>query len=125
MDSYLSSKRGATSYLEWPQVVERSFEQSVWKVIQVHFAPGAPELLNRMRYDWACDSWSFACLLETLWSHEPVFSSRARSADAAVAEVRAGTLRPTVPRDTCLWELVNGCAATAPDERFPSAQHVE
>ena len=39
----------------------------------------APEMLRRMRFDWACDAWSFACLLEVLWTHLPVYGDRAKT----------------------------------------------
>ena len=35
----------------------------------------APELLRRERYDEKVDVWSFACVLECLWTHKQVYEA--------------------------------------------------
>ena len=55
----------------------------------------------------------------------PCHASHTRDVDAAVDLVRRGELRPSVPADCCLRELIAGCADAAPTERTPLAECAE
>ena len=95
----------------------------------------APEMLRRERYDEKVDVWSFACLLECLWTHRQVYAGSrevfGRRSDAsapeyrlevAVSRVEEGLLRPSAPGGF-LADLVERCS-TAESEQRPSFAEV-
>merc|ERR1711924_56832 len=73
---------------------EASLEQTMETVGTPLFQ--APELLRRERYDEKVDLWSFACVLESLSTHQPPYGPQSGSgADATVGLVAQGRLRPS------------------------------
>ena len=87
----------------------------------------APELVRREQYDHAVDVWSFACVLESMWTHEQPYAdvpdSTNEGATALVRAVANEKLQPAVLG--FLAEVVRGCSAFIPDERNSFARVVE
>ena len=90
----------------------------------------APELLRRERYDEKVDVWSFACVLECLWTHDMVYASASldeadgyRGLDAVIKAVEREVLRPRA--GGFVAGLVQRCAEFDPDVRCSFADAVE
>ena len=79
----------------------------------------APELLRRERYDEKVDVWSFACVLECMWSHETIFAAASQGSRLGAAwlveQVAKEKLRPQVLG--FLSNLVERCSEFDPVER--------
>ena len=82
----------------------------------------APELLRRERYDEKVDVWSFACVLESMWTHEQPYSTRDTDRDP-IALVANEQLQPAV--DGFLGDVVRRCAVFDPALRCRFAEVVE
>ena len=87
----------------------------------------APELLRREKYDEKVDVWSFACVLECMWTHRMVYDStpdpEAEGADGLIRAVGDWRLQPAV--EGFLAPLVHKCAEFDPELRCSFAQVVE
>ncbi|MEC8567406.1 MAG: protein kinase, partial [Pseudomonadota bacterium] len=84
----------------------------------------APELLRREHYDEKADVWSFACVLECLWTHRQVFEAvlLARERETGYAEnvlrlIENDRLRPKVGTGCFLAPLVAACSDKEPEQR--------
>ena len=80
----------------------------------------APELLRKEQYDEKVDVWSFACVLECMWTHEMVYNDVGEGEGVGPTElllrVENDQLRPSVG-DGFLSSLVQRCADLEPERR--------
>ena len=84
----------------------------------------APELLRRERYDEKVDLWSFACILECMWTHKKVYvDTLEQGAEWQLRQVLEGRLRPSAP--PFLSAVSRLCADFDPTRRCGFARVVE
>ena len=89
----------------------------------------APELMRRERYDEKVDMWSFACVLECLWTHRMVFEAAEESgeidqgSEGLLRLVEDEKLQPKA--DGFLAEVVQECAAFDPSQRATFSRVIE
>ena len=87
----------------------------------------APELLRREHHDEKVDVWSFACVLECMWTHKQVYEAAgAASGEGAAALLRRVAeeqLRPQT--DGFLAPLIERCSEFDPAERCDFKHVVE
>lgn len=82
----------------------------------------APEVLRDEPYDKSCDVWSFACLLEEMWTHRRVFEySGVEDLADRVAHVTDGELTPLLPEGCFLEKVMMLTGARDPAHRIVRA----
>ena len=104
-----------------------SREADLEKTMEVAGTPlyMAPELLRRENYDEKVDVWSFACVLECLWTHEQVYAGEMEQVTSSVRRVEEETLRPSATAGCFLAPLIDACSKFGPAERWAMHQAVE
>ena len=94
----------------------------------------APEMLRREHYDEKVDVWSFACVLECLWTHRQVYDCAVDGGDGdgdgegateLVRRVENEQLRPAVDGWDALADLVQRCSEYDALRRATFADAVE
>ena len=84
----------------------------------------APELLRREQYSEKVDVWSFACVLECMWTHDEPFKGKMdgrpqladKSNDEVIQMIAREQLRPQARG--MIEELVEKCSTLEPESRL-------
>ena len=78
----------------------------------------APELLRRERYNEKVDVWSFACVLECMWTHRRVYHRSQHDGHDPGELIRRVENDMLRPKTGCLLrEVANACSVIDPEQR--------